>query len=132
MILEPQLAESIWYLFPIRLVHWDVNNENLHGDWFEKNSTDPDITLKMFQWIHDQEPETKLFLNDYSAIPQPAITTVKYFSLTLSLVVFAARKKSITLMRPKNTRDIKILPCLKAMSADLRICLNPAVFLHRS
>ncbi|XP_056006903.1 uncharacterized protein LOC125648675 [Ostrea edulis] len=58
-----------------RLAHWDVNNENLHGDWYERNTTDPDITPKMFQWIHSQEPETKLFLNDYSAIPKPDLTT---------------------------------------------------------
>eukprot|EP00105_Crassostrea_gigas_P044376 XP_019928524.1 PREDICTED: uncharacterized protein LOC105342501 [Crassostrea gigas] len=58
-----------------RLLHWDVNNENLHGDWYERNTTDPDITPKMFQWIHAQEPDTQLFLNDYSAIPQPSITT---------------------------------------------------------
>ncbi|XP_062569988.1 uncharacterized protein LOC134232027 [Saccostrea cucullata] len=58
-----------------RLAHWDVNNENLHGDWFERNTTDPDITPKMFQWIHGQEPETKLFLNDYSIIPKPDLTT---------------------------------------------------------
>ena len=91
MILGPELSESVWYIFLNRLAHWDVNNENLHGDWFEKNSTDPDITLKMFQWIHDQEPGTKLFLNDYSAIPQPAITTVKYSFLIFNLKDFRFR-----------------------------------------
>lgn len=50
------------------LVHWDVNNENLHGDYFEKHLGDPDITAKMFHWMHAAEPNVKLFLNDYNVI----------------------------------------------------------------
>ncbi|KAJ8312922.1 hypothetical protein KUTeg_010295, partial [Tegillarca granosa] len=38
------------------LVHWDVNNENLHGDYFEKHLGNPDITAKMFHWMHAAEP----------------------------------------------------------------------------
>lgn len=59
-----------------RLEHWDVNNENLHGDWYERHTADPDITEKMFQWIHKQEPGVKLFLNDYQVITSSAETTV--------------------------------------------------------
>lgn len=83
------LNKILNFHFKTRLLHWDVNNENLHGDWYERNTTDPDITPKMFQWIHAQEPDTQLFLNDYSAIPQPSITTVsdpiimnRFWSLT--------------------------------------------------
>lgn len=85
------LNKILNFHFKTRLLHWDVNNENLHGDWYERNTTDPDITPKMFQWIHAQEPDTQLFLNDYSAIPQPSITTVsdpKHCIMnTLSLVL---------------------------------------------
>ncbi|XP_061166383.1 uncharacterized protein LOC133175304 [Saccostrea echinata] len=58
-----------------RLVHWDVNNENLHGDYFERHTRDPDITHKMFQWIHSQDPSIKLFLNDYNILSQSSMTT---------------------------------------------------------
>eukprot|EP00105_Crassostrea_gigas_P010616 XP_011425963.1 PREDICTED: uncharacterized protein LOC105327293 isoform X1 [Crassostrea gigas] len=58
-----------------KLEHWDVNNENLHGDWYERHTADPDITEKMFQWIHNQEPGVKLFLNDYQVITSSAETT---------------------------------------------------------
>ncbi|XP_062583009.1 anti-sigma-I factor RsgI6-like [Saccostrea cucullata] len=58
-----------------KLEHWDVNNENLHGDWFERHTRDPDITEKMFQWIHQHEPNVKLFLNDYEVINHHYFTT---------------------------------------------------------
>lgn len=59
-----------------RLVHWDVNNENLHGDYYERHTGDPDITHKMFQWIHSKDPSIKLFLNDFSILPKSDMTTV--------------------------------------------------------
>lgn len=58
-----------------KLLHWDVNNENLHGDFFERHTKDPDITQKMFQWIHSIDPSIKLFLNDYAVLPVSTMTT---------------------------------------------------------
>ncbi|XP_056008704.1 uncharacterized protein LOC125664271 [Ostrea edulis] len=58
-----------------KLVHWDVNNENLHGDYYERHTGDPDITHKMFQWIHSKDPSIKLFLNDFSILPKSDMTT---------------------------------------------------------
>lgn len=69
-----------------RLLHWDVNNENLHGDFFERHTTDPDITHKMFQWIHSIDPSIKLFLNDYSVLPVSTMTTVRTNTSCLSKV----------------------------------------------
>lgn len=57
------------------LEHWDVNNENQHGDYFERHTGDPDITAKMFQWIHQQEPDVKLFINEYNVITNSQCTT---------------------------------------------------------
>eukprot|EP00105_Crassostrea_gigas_P022327 XP_011441801.1 PREDICTED: uncharacterized protein LOC105338397 isoform X1 [Crassostrea gigas] len=57
------------------LEHWDVNNENQHGDYFERHTGDPDITAKMFQWIHSQEPGVKLFINEYNVITNSQCTT---------------------------------------------------------
>lgn len=45
--------------------HWDVNNENLHGDWYEKATGNANITAKMFHDVHAVDPKVKLFLNDY-------------------------------------------------------------------
>ena len=50
------------------LEHWDVNNENLHGDFYEKKTLDPNITMKMFEDIHAVDPAVKLFLNDYGIV----------------------------------------------------------------
>lgn len=69
-----------------RLLHWDVNNENLHGDFFERHTKDPDITQKMFQWIHSIDPSIKLFLNDYAVLPVSTMTTVRTHTLCLSQV----------------------------------------------
>lgn len=58
-----------------RLAHWDVNNENLHGDYFEQKLKNPNITFDMFRWIHQLEPGVKLFLNDYHVAVTGLYTT---------------------------------------------------------
>lgn len=58
-----------------KLVHWDVNNENLHGDYFERRLHNPNITSSMFKWIHQLEPGVKLFLNDYNIVNSNTYTT---------------------------------------------------------
>ncbi|XP_052221972.1 anti-sigma-I factor RsgI6-like isoform X2 [Dreissena polymorpha] len=45
--------------------HWDVNNENLHGDFYEQRTRDPNITMKMFSSVHKVDPNALLFLNDF-------------------------------------------------------------------
>ena len=51
-----------------RLEHWDVNNENLHGDFYEQRTGNPNITMKMFRDIHSVDQNVKLFLNDFSIV----------------------------------------------------------------
>uniref|UniRef100_A0A194AL08 Putative endo-1,4-beta-xylanase A-like protein isoform X2 n=1 Tax=Pinctada fucata TaxID=50426 RepID=A0A194AL08_PINFU len=58
-----------------KLQHWDVNNENLHGDFYERHTGNPDITNDMFSWIHTLEPGVKLFLNDFNVVTSPDVTT---------------------------------------------------------
>ncbi|XP_033748944.1 anti-sigma-I factor RsgI6-like [Pecten maximus] len=58
-----------------KFAHWDVNNENLHGDYFEKKTGHPNITMDMFQWLHSAEPGVKLFLNEYNALNSGRYTT---------------------------------------------------------
>nr|KAG5712880.1 hypothetical protein BaRGS_007477 [Batillaria attramentaria] len=47
------------------LEHWDVNNENLHGQWFQDRLHDPDYNLEIFHITHNADPNVKLFLNDF-------------------------------------------------------------------
>ncbi|XP_071097773.1 uncharacterized protein [Haliotis cracherodii] len=51
-----------------KLQHWDVNNENLHGDFYEQKLKDPNITMWMFRETHKADPAAKLFLNDYNIV----------------------------------------------------------------
>lgn len=48
-----------------RFFYWDVNNENLYGDFFECYMMDLDIIYKMFQWIYFIDFSIKFFFNDY-------------------------------------------------------------------
>ncbi|KAK7104673.1 uncharacterized protein [Littorina saxatilis] len=48
--------------------HWDVNNENLHGQWYQDRLHDPDYDLELFRIAHHNDPHVKLFLNDFGVI----------------------------------------------------------------
>ncbi|KAK7105034.1 uncharacterized protein [Littorina saxatilis] len=56
------------------LEHWDVNNENLHGTWYQDTLHDPDYDLELFREAHHADPNVKLFLNDYSVVAIEAST----------------------------------------------------------
>ncbi|XP_025104680.1 LOW QUALITY PROTEIN: uncharacterized protein LOC112570470 [Pomacea canaliculata] len=48
--------------------HWDVNNENLHGFWFQRQLHDLDYELELFRETHAADPRALLFLNDYGVV----------------------------------------------------------------
>nr|KAG5689400.1 hypothetical protein BaRGS_017918 [Batillaria attramentaria] len=50
------------------LEHWDVNNEILHGQWFQDRLNDPDYNLETFRIAHSADPSMKLFLNDFNVV----------------------------------------------------------------
>ncbi|XP_070200860.1 uncharacterized protein [Littorina saxatilis] len=50
------------------LEHWDVNNENLHGQWYQDHLSDPNYDLELFRIARHNDPTVKLFLNDYSVV----------------------------------------------------------------
>nr|KAG5692762.1 hypothetical protein BaRGS_009378 [Batillaria attramentaria] len=56
------------------LEHWDVNNENLHGQWYQDRLHDPDYNLELFRIAHHADPNVKLFLNDYSVVASGSFT----------------------------------------------------------
>ncbi|KAH9520362.1 Anti-sigma-I factor RsgI6 [Bulinus truncatus] len=51
-----------------KLSHWDVNNELLHGRFFETHTGDEQYSFHMFRSVHASDPTPKLFLNDYSVM----------------------------------------------------------------
>ena len=56
------------FTFSCSLVHWDVNNEQLHGDFYEQKTRDTNITSQIFQEVKARDPDVTLFLNDYNIV----------------------------------------------------------------
>ncbi|MBE0538048.1 MAG: endo-1,4-beta-xylanase [Phycisphaerae bacterium] len=50
-----------------RFVHWDVNNETLHGSFF-KDGLGESIWPWMFKRAHELDPEVKLFVNEFNIL----------------------------------------------------------------
>lgn len=50
-----------------RFVEYDLNNEMMHGDYYQEK-LGPGITKQMADWIKGYDPEAKLFLNDYDIL----------------------------------------------------------------
>ena len=59
--------DSVVNHFKDTFVHWDVNNEMLHGDYFE-NRLGAWVRPWMFQHARSIDPDVKLFVNDYNVI----------------------------------------------------------------
>jgi GH35 family endo-1,4-beta-xylanase len=53
--------------FKGKFVHWDVDNEMLHGSFY-KDRLGEAIHTWMFQAAHEIDPNCKLFVNDYSVV----------------------------------------------------------------
>ena len=60
-----------------RVVHWDINNERLHGTWFEESTGDPHLLEKMFRDVRTHDPNATLFLNDYNIVSDSRMTQVR-------------------------------------------------------
>lgn len=50
-----------------RFAEYDLNNEMIHGNFYEERLGD-DITLKMAKWAQQGDPDIKLYLNDYDIL----------------------------------------------------------------
>ncbi len=57
--------------------HWDVNNEMLHGSFYEDRL--PGIRTSMFQQARAADPDTRLFVNDYGVITGGLAATYRAF-----------------------------------------------------
>lgn len=60
-------AETITARYKGRFHEYDLNNEMVHGNYYE-DRLGPDITKKMAEWARTGDPEVKLFLNDYDIL----------------------------------------------------------------
>lgn len=60
-------AETITKRYAGRFAEYDLNNEMVHGNFYEER-LGSDITMLMAQWAHNGDPNAKLFLNDYDIL----------------------------------------------------------------
>lgn len=61
---------------PFRLEHWDVNNENVHGNFYEEATGHVNITMDIFSAVRSMDPKPKLFLNDFAIVSSGQFTQV--------------------------------------------------------
>jgi GH35 family endo-1,4-beta-xylanase len=60
-------AETVTRRYRGRFVEYDLNNEMIHGNYYE-DRLGPEITKLMAQWAHNGDPDARLFLNDYDIL----------------------------------------------------------------
>lgn len=60
-------AETVTKRYKGRFVEYDLNNEMVHGNYYE-DRLGPEITKLMARWAHQGDPDAKLFLNDYDIL----------------------------------------------------------------
>ncbi|XP_060075887.1 uncharacterized protein LOC132555554 [Ylistrum balloti] len=58
-----------------RIANWDVNNEALHDDFYERKTGNVDITMDMFREMFAKDQNTGLFLNDFAVFNKGVYTT---------------------------------------------------------
>ena len=80
----PQTSRTLC-CFSKRLVHWDVDNENLHGGYFEWATGKHDILAQMFTDVNQVDPNAKLFINDYNVVSWSGLTVVRTFSISVKI-----------------------------------------------
>ena len=50
------------------MAHWDVNNEQLHGFFYETKTGDELILEHMFKILTEMDPNAQVFTNDYDIL----------------------------------------------------------------
>jgi GH35 family endo-1,4-beta-xylanase len=60
-------AETITAKYKGRFAEYDLNNEMIHGNYYE-DRLGPQITKQMAEWAHNGDPDAKMFLNDYDIL----------------------------------------------------------------
>lgn len=60
-------AESLAAHYKGRFAEYDLNNEMVHGNYYE-DRLGPMITKDMAEWVHNGDQDAKLYLNDYDIL----------------------------------------------------------------
>ncbi|HEX2977144.1 MAG TPA: endo-1,4-beta-xylanase [Bacteroidales bacterium] len=60
-------AETISAKYKGRFAEYDLNNEMIHGNYYE-DRLGAGITKEMADWVHTGDPDAKLFVNDYDIL----------------------------------------------------------------
>jgi GH35 family endo-1,4-beta-xylanase len=60
-------AETLAAHYKGRFAEYDLNNEMVHGNYYE-DRLGPEITKQMAEWVHNGDPDAKLYLNDYDIL----------------------------------------------------------------
>ncbi|MCX6335458.1 MAG: endo-1,4-beta-xylanase [Bacteroidia bacterium] len=60
-------AEYITKRYKGRFAEYDLNNEMIHGNYYE-GRLGPEITKLMAQWANNGDPSAKLYVNDYDVL----------------------------------------------------------------
>jgi endo-1,4-beta-xylanase len=60
-------AKEVTGRYAGRILEYDVNNEMLHGHYYE-GRLGADIRVQMFKWAHEGDPKARLFVNDYNIL----------------------------------------------------------------
>lgn len=60
-------AETISAKYKGRFAEYDLNNEMIHGNFYE-DRLGAGITKEMADWVHNGDPGAKLFVNDYDIL----------------------------------------------------------------
>ncbi|VFQ82229.1 unnamed protein product [Cuscuta campestris] len=58
-----------------KFIHWDVNNELLHYDFYEKRLGNPNASLDFYKKVQAKDPAAKLFVNDFKVVEECGNTT---------------------------------------------------------
>ncbi|HEX5168477.1 MAG TPA: endo-1,4-beta-xylanase [Cyclobacteriaceae bacterium] len=66
-------AETVTKRYKGRFAEYDLNNEMIHGNYYEQR-LGPGITKLMAQWAHNGDPDARLFLNDYDILTGNKLT----------------------------------------------------------
>lgn len=66
-------AETVTKKYKGRFAEYDLNNEMIHGNYYE-DRLGPEITKLMTQWAHNGDPDARLFLNDYDILTGKKLT----------------------------------------------------------
>ncbi|KAG8364400.1 hypothetical protein BUALT_Bualt19G0124900 [Buddleja alternifolia] len=59
--------QSLLNKYKEEFIHWDVSNEMLHFDFYEK-SLGPNATLQFFETAHRADPLATLFMNEFNVV----------------------------------------------------------------